>query len=198
MKSLITLFLLTFSLGASAQNNWKLEKTEGNIKAYSRLKEGKDYFEFRAVFRVSASLKEATDLVFDVAEFKNWMPNAIESRVLKKLNDSIFIAYTVTSAPKPTSNRDAVFKVTKRKTGEKSYSVIMQGKPDYYPQQSGRVRVKEYYAIWKIIEVSPNLLEIDYSASFDPGKNVPNWVVKNSLIDARIDISKKVIEKLKK
>ena len=55
-----------------------------------------------------------------------------------------------------------------------------------------------YFAQWTIIEIAPNKTQIEYIGSFDPGKSYPNWMVKNSIIDARIESSKKLIQALKK
>lgn len=198
MKFILYIFLLSFSIGLSAQSKWEEEKSEGNIKTYSRIKSGKKYYEFRAVFRTTGELEKAVEIVYDVANFKNWMPNTLDSKVVKKLTDSTFYAYTVTSAPKPASTRDAAFKVSKKRNSKSSFSVILEGKPEIYPIQKDKVRVKEYFAVWKITQVHPNILEVEYIASFNPGDSFPNWMIKNSLIDARIKISKLFIEQLKK
>lgn len=198
MRFLLYIFLFSCSIGASAQDAWVEEKSEGGIKAYARIKSGKKYYEFRAVFQTKGNLKKAVQIVTDVDNFKNWMPNTLESKIVKKVNDSTFYAYTVTSAPKPASTRDAAFKVTRKRNNATSYSIIMEGKPESYPIQSGKVRVKEYFAVWKITQIAPDLIEVDYIASFNPGDSFPNWMIKNSLIDARIKISKLFIEQMKK
>lgn len=197
MKHLISLLFLLPLFEVSAQNEWVEEESQNDIKAYSRLKEGKDYYEFRTVFEVKTDLKTAFNLISNISHFKNWLPSTLESKVLKTESDSVLYAYTVTEAPWPASNRDLVFKVVKRKTGAGSYSIIMEGKPDFHPEQEDKVRVLEYLAIWKIKQLKPNLIEVDYSASFNPGSTYPNWLIKNSLIEARIQTSLNFIEEVK-
>ncbi|MEX1192023.1 MAG: START domain-containing protein [Brumimicrobium sp.] len=197
MKYLFSFLFSLFSFLVSSQSEWIEEESKEDIKAYSRIKEGKDYYEFRTVFEVNTSLITARKLISNISHFKNWLPSTLESKVLKVVSDSVLYAYTVTEAPWPASKRDLVFKVTKRKTGNNTYSIIMEGKPDFHPLQKDMIRVQEYNAIWKITKLNANLVKIDYSASFNPGSTYPNWIIKNSLVEARIQTSLNFIEEVK-
>lgn len=190
--------MLGTSISVSSQESWSQEKTIDNIRAYSRMKSGKDYYEYRTVFTVKSSFRGAVDLVFDIANFKNWLPNCVESKVIHKVSGTVLLGYTVTEAPWPASDRDAAFIVTKRKEKENCYSITMEGKANDYPLQKGKVRVHDYHAVWKITELAPDNLEIEYIASFNPGKGAPNWMIKNSVIEARIKSSQNLIKELKK
>jgi len=191
------LSLLFFPLTMFAQNTWTPEKEENSIKAFSRFKQGKDYYEYRTIFTVNEPIHKVAALIGDVSNFKNWMPNTVQSRILKIENDSTFYAYTETSAPWPASNRDAVFKASRRQKGN-TITFLFEGKSNYIPEQKGKVRVKDYFAQWRLIQLGPNKTQIEYIGSFDPGKSYPNWMVKNSIIDARIESSKKLIQALKR
>lgn len=189
MKHILLLFILFISSTFYAQDNWVLEKTESDIKAYSRIKEGTDYYEFRTIFKVDASILDAKNLITDVANFKNWLPNTKASKLLKKVNDNVYYGYTVTETPWPLSDRDLVFKATVKKLGSKKYSITLEGTPDYIAEDKKKVRVQEYKAQWIIKEVEPNVIKVYYQASFNPGSSYPNWMIKNSMIDARIETS---------
>lgn len=184
-------FILIFFGGSFVygQENWTLEKTKSGVKAYSRIKDGADYYEFRTIFRVEANLIEAKNLVTDVTNFKNWLPNTIDSKLLKKINDSLYYGYTVTETPWPLSDRDLVFKATVKKVGSKLYSILLEGTPDYFAKDKSKVRVQEYKAQWIIKEIQPNVVTVYYQASFNPGSTYPSWMIKNSMIDARIQTS---------
>lgn len=190
--------LLLFAPGLCSQNKWDVEKTEDNIKAYSRLKEGKDYYEFRTVFNAKGTLDQAIKLISNVPHFKNWMPKTLESKLLKKLNKNEFYGYTIIDTPWPASKRDLVFKATIKTVGSKGCNIVIEGKPDFHPLDKDKVRLQEYNAEWRIVEIAEGVLLIDYRASFEPGSNYPNWMVKNTLIDARIETSKNFMKELLK
>ena len=195
--SLIAFFLISF-LPVYCQNDWEKETYENGIQAYSRIKEGKDYYEFRTVFTTKSTIYKAKKLISNIANLKNWLPSTLESKLLEKVSDTEFYGYTVSDAPWPASDRDLVFKMTIKRHSSKSYTITLKGEPDYYPLQSGKVRVQEYIAVWKIDLIDDNLIEIDYTASFDPGSSYPNWLIKNSMIEARMETSLNFRKELEK
>lgn len=198
MKPLLFVFSFVFAYSSFAQNDWVKESEENGIKAYSRLKEGKDYYEFRTVFTAKTTIYEAKKLITKIDNLKTWLPSTLESKLLDKVSDTEFYGYTVTDAPWPASNRDLVFKMTVKRHSSKSYTITLKGEPDYYPKQSDKVRVYEYLAVWKIDLKKDNLIEVDYTASFNPGSTYPNWLIKNSMVEARIETSLNFRKQLEK
>lgn len=198
MKIAIIVFSSLFSFGLLSQSNWDFEKKDGNIKAYSRIKKDKDFYEFRTVFTVKTDIEEAKKLIFAVDKFKHWMPSTIDSKLLKSVDDNNKYAYTLIQTPWPASNRDLVFKVTKQEKNTKNVIFIMEGKSNYLPENSGIVRVQEYTAKWDIKQLSNDEIEVIYTASFNPGSTYPTWLIKNHMIDARIQTSKNFIKVLER
>jgi len=187
-----------FSLNILAQKEWIYEKESNDIKAYSRMKEGKEYYEYRAKIAVYGTMEQLKKTIVDVDNFKKWMPNTIDSKVLEKLNDSTYYGYTVTSAPWPASNRDGVFIGKIKKIDALTYTISQTSAPaSYYPTQPGKVRINEYSGIWKLTDLGNGMVEIDYVGSFNPGSQYPNWAVKNSMIDGRIKTMEALIKELK-
>lgn len=196
MRTLILLFLLHFSFSPFyAQTSWTVEKNESSVQTYSRIKKGKTYFETRAVFNVKAPVKQVIQMITSIDDFKTWLPNTIDSKITSRVNDSVFFGYTVSSAPWPLSDRDTYFKVTSKKINGK-YLITLEGKMNDYPLQSDKVRVKDFHAIWSITLLKNGEVEIDYTASFDPDGGAPNWLVKDRLIDARIQTALNLIKQL--
>lgn len=196
MRTLILFFLLHFSCTSFyAQNQWTVEKNESNIQTYSRIKQGKTYYETRVVFNVKAPVKQVIKLITSVDDLKTWLPNTIDSKITSRVNDSLFFGYTVTSAPWPLSDRDTYFKVTNKKINGK-YIITLEGKMNDYPLQSDKVRVKDFHAKWSITPLKNGEVEIDYIASFDPDGAASNWMIKNRLIDIRIETALNIIKQL--
>ena len=189
-------FLMYSSLFTLKDSTWTFEKKVDDITAYSRIKNGTYYYEFRTPFYVNSTLTKVTQVLMDINDFKNWLPNTKNSKLLKRINTNSSYGYTVTSTPWPLSERDLVFKMTKKKIDENNYHIILVGEEDYHPKQNGKVRVKDYNAIWKIKKTKSGV-HVDYIASFDPDSNTPTWMIKNSMITARIEVSKALQNKLK-
>lgn len=198
MKIITLLLSILFAFSIVAQNKWDKEDYTDGIQAYSRIKEGKDYYEFRTVFTTKSTIYKAKKLITDIANMKKWLPSTLDSKLLEKVSDTEFYGYTVSDAPWPASDRDLVFKMKVKRHSSKSYTITLKGEPDYYPVQSGKVRVLEYYAVWKIDLKEDNLIEIDYRASFNPGSTYPNWLIKNSMVEARIETSRNFRDQLEK
>jgi hypothetical protein len=198
MKLVLIFFSIVIALSSFSQNDWVKETKEDGIQAYSRLKEGKEYYEFRTVFTTKTTIYKAKKLITNIDNLKTWLPSTLNSKLLEKVSDTEFYGYTVTDAPWPASNRDLVFKMIVKRHSSKSYTITLKGEPDYYPDQSDKVRVKEYLAVWKLDLKEDNLIEIDYTASFDPGSTYPNWLIKNSMIEARIETSLNFRKQLEK
>jgi ribosome-associated toxin RatA of RatAB toxin-antitoxin module len=196
MRTLVFFFLLHFSCAPlNAQNQWTVEKNESSIQTYSRLKQGKTYYETRAVFNVKAPVKRVVELITKVDDWKTWLPHTIDSKITSRVNDSVFFGYTVSSAPWPLSDRDTYFKVTNKKINGK-YIITLEGKMNDYPLQSDKVRVKDFHAKWTVTPLKNGEVEIDYTASFDPDGGAPNWVIKNRLIDIRIETALNLMKQL--
>lgn len=134
-------------------------------------------------------------MITSIDDFKTWLPNTIDSKITSRVNDSVFFGYTVSSAPWPLSDRDTYFKVTSKKINGKNL-ITLEGKMNDYPLQSDKVRVKDFHAIWSITLLKNGEVEIDYTASFDPEGGAPNWLVKDRLIDARIETALNLIKQL--
>lgn len=197
IASVILSFLL-FSTSGIAQAEWEKETYEDGVQSYSRIKEGKDYYEFRTVFTTESTIYKAKKLITNIDGLKKWLPSTLESKLLEKVSDTEFYGYTVSDAPWPASDRDLVFKMTVKRHSSKSYTITLKGEPDYYPLQPDKVRVFEYIAVWKIDSKGDNLIEIDYTASFNPGSTYPNWLIKNSMVEARMETSLNFRKQLEK
>lgn len=179
-----------------SQNTWTLEKEEEGVKAYTRIKKDKDFYEYRTVFGVNGTLKQAIKMITDIDAFSSWMPKTIDSKMLKKESENIFYGYTKISAPWPANNRDLVFKMEVKKNSDSKFCISLTGMPDYHPKDNECVRLMSYSSEWRILQLSPSTMIIDYRVSFEPGGNYPKTILKNSLVDARIETSKKFITRM--
>ncbi len=197
MQSLLVLFIssaLVFCY--QSDSTWNKEKEENGVIVYTRTKAGKSYLEYRTDFHVNASLARVKEIITDVALYKKWMPSTLESRIVRRVSDSVFYAYTVTDTPWPASNRDLAFKGTVKKTSANSYEITYKEAPSTVPENSKYVRIKAYHAVWKLEQITPSQVRVSFVLSFDPGSTYPNWMIKSGVISARIEVAKKLRERV--
>jgi len=194
MFKLIVLFFVHLST-VFPSNPWGFEQESDGIKAYSRLKANSSYYEFKTVAKVNSSAQKVIEILTNIEDFENWLTNTTASKLLKKPSATEWIGYTVTSTPWPLSSRDLVFKMEQVKIDSKNFRLILTGIPDYIPLESEYVRLKDYEAEWMVSE-SNGTTTIEHIASFDPDSSTPAWMVKNSMVSARIEVLAALQEKL--
>lgn len=194
MFKLVVLFFVPLSI-IFPTNPWEFEQESEGIKAYSRLKANTSYYEFKTVTEMNSSAKRIVNILTDIDGFENWLTNTTKSKVLEKQASNVWIGYTVTSTPWPLSSRDLVFKMEQVKINSNTFRLILTGMPDYIPLESDYVRLKDYEAEWIISETN-GVTTIEHIASFDPDSSTPAWMVKNSMVSARIEVLAALQEKL--
>lgn len=182
---LVAIVSTLFTVDAS----WEKEEEEDGITVYTREKSGKDYLEYRSDFIVESSLKRVKEVLVDIESYKDWMPSTLESKLLNKVNDSLFYAYSVADTPWPASNRDLVFKGIVANSGKSSCTITYTSSPNAIEHHPDYVRIEEYTAVWKLEEIAPNKVSLSYVFSFDPGSSYPSWMIKGSIISARIEVA---------
>jgi hypothetical protein len=196
MKLICAIIFGVIGFGVPTEDDWKHEKFESGITAYSRLKAGKEYYEFRTTCTVASDLNKVIQSLSKINNFKNWLPNTKESRILKKVDSTVLYGYTVTSTQWPLSDRDLVFKMTHKKINENNYHIILHGEEDFYPEQPDKVRLKDYYSVWKLKKVKAGVF-VEHTSSFYPGSGAPYWALKNAIINARVEVCKALRKKVK-
>lgn len=187
-----SIFILSFS-----SKPWILEHDKNEIKAYARIQQGKDYYEFKTNTRVNASIKQVVGVLMNVAKFKEWMPSTLESKVLKQKSSHEKIAYTLSSVPWPMSSRDLVFSMKLSYPDKNSAKIELEGLYDYIPHNKDHVRVKDYKAVWTL-KYKGGKTFVEHYVSFDPDTSASMWMIKNSMVKARVSVLEGLKEELEK
>lgn len=196
MKTALFLFFLIFTPNLEV-NPWVLQSDSNDIKAYTRVKNGTDYYEFKTILKTNYDVDKVINILIDVASFKNWLPSTSESRVLKKKSKTELIGYTVSTVPWPMSSRDLVFNMKLNRKNGNHATLTLTGIEDYKVLNEDFVRVKDFKAKWSIIKEG-NTTTISHYVSFDPDTNASRWMLKNSMVSARVDALKALRKELEK
>jgi len=138
----------------------------------------------KSVCIFNSSLSGMVALVEDISTYKKWIFHCAAAQNLKMLSPSELIYYQETSVPWPASNRDFVAKLKisqDPKTG--IITVIVQNMPDYIPEKSGIVRLRQFNETVIITPKGKNKSELSYEMLMDAGGNIPGWMVNMAITD---------------
>lgn len=182
------LFILSFVVGftfvSSTDNEWILKKQGNGVSVYSRGVDSSEIRELRAVTQMRTSLSSIIALLLDRESYPQWVYKCAKSNVLKDINISEAICYQNVIAPWPVDNRDIVLNVrVKQDPTTKIVYINSVSKPNYIPKVDGHIRVITFTASWKLTPLKNGLINCEYQLLFDPGGNVPIWMVNIAAID---------------
>ncbi len=176
----LVLFLSFFLLYAAPADGWKLERNDERMKLWTRPVPGSDVREVRAVARITGTIKEALDILFDRCNHPKYFKYIEHSEVLKKTKDCDW-SYNVVSPPLATDRDYLVESCVENKSDG---SVVLWWKPftdPRYPEgKDGNVRVKINKGYWRFWQIGPDELKIEYYIYTDPAGSLPNWIKKRA------------------
>lgn len=184
----ISILLLTAccldSLAADKKEaKWDLAKDKKGVKVYLRKVKGIDFKEFKGVITLKASLVSLVALVADAEASPGWVANCSKSEVLKQINKNEAYVYSLSKAPWPVQDRDAiVHHVISQDKDTRVVTVKQTGKPDYIKKKKHIARVKRIEGFWQFTPQENGRVEIVYQVLSDPGGDLPAWLVNSSLV----------------
>jgi hypothetical protein len=174
---------LLLSGGASALEEWSLDKQGNGIEVYTRPVAGSGIKEFKGTAEVDADVEAIMGVLRDSAGFKNWFPNTTESKLLAR-EGNVSHQYSVMGAPWPVSNRDNVLRsewTQDEATGVVDITIVAA--PDYYPVQEGRVRVRNANGTWKLEPSGAQKTRVTFTMHLDPGGGIPTWLINTRVVE---------------
>ena len=183
---LVVLLLAVCGLDSLAaekkEAKWDLVKDEKGVKVYLRKVKGIDFKEFKGVITIKSSLASLVALVSDVEASPGWLANCSKSEVLKRLSPQETYVYSLSKAPWPVQNRDAiVHHVISQDKDTRVVTVKQTGKPDYIEKKKRTARVKKADGFWRFTPLENGQVEVVYQVLSDPGGDLPAWLVNSSL-----------------
>ncbi|WP_276133342.1 START domain-containing protein [Polluticoccus soli] len=184
MKRILLLVSICYSMVSTAhQHNWELKKQDGALKIYTGTAEVSKVKALKVEYILNASLSTFAATLLDVEGQAAWVYSTKSSSLLKRVNDSEFIAYSEKVMPTPFSNRDLITKVHMHQDpATKVLTINVLGLPNYIPEKDGLVRVPMARARWTLTPISSNQVKVEYIAEAEPGGSIPAWVANLFLL----------------
>jgi hypothetical protein len=177
VKAILSFLFLLLTITSFAQDNWQLNRDENGIKVYTSESTLSSVKSVRVEVNFNQPAEKIAAMIMNVSLYKEWIYGCIESTLISQLNDSMLVYRHVTDAPWPFEDRDQVSQFTRtlnKKTGSISITSILQKD---YPETKGHVRIKQSKASWILIPQKDGSVKATYNLSFDPGGNIPAWLI---------------------
>ena len=186
---------MVLSLGTIAAQEWKLSKSNDQIKVYTRHENDSRFNTIKVVAEFNGSIDKLIRILKDVNNNKNWVYKTNQARVIEIVNPHEFTYYAETSVPWPFSNRDMVIRMQFfHDATNDTLLVKATGLPEGIAQKEGLVRIKKFEGLWQVKQVSENKIAIQYLLKINPGGNIPpgisNLFVSNGPFETFNNLSK--------
>jgi hypothetical protein len=156
----------------SDHDDWTLVKNKNDIKIYM-YKESNAFASIRTHAKVKATIQDFIDYSHNVESYPEWIYACSEAVPLKAEGNNL-VYYTITDMPFPFTDRILTLD---------SYHEIH---PEYYRAYSNAipspkiegdyVEIPHFNSHWKVRQIDPKTIIIDYSVETEPGGYIPPWL----------------------
>lgn len=161
---------------------WTLKKDKNGVQIYTRPVEGSPLKEFKGLVNIRTTAEAAKTLLLDLPSYTEWSHNCIKSSVLKINNENDIIGITLTDAPWPVQDREAIVRT---QVVEKNGSIYlnMTATPDFVKPTSGVMRVPKMTGFWKITPNGDDTVQVVQQVHASPGGRIPDWLANSAVVD---------------
>jgi hypothetical protein len=123
-------------------------------------------------------------LIMDGNSHHRWIDSIDESRQLEAVSPAEAYIYTLSKAPWPISDRDAVV-VSRVEQDSASLVVTIRSSamPEHVPQREGTVRISRIESSWTLVPKSTGEVEVNYQVLSDPGGQLPTALINGLASD---------------
>jgi len=142
--------------------------------------------EIRATTHFNSSLSGFILFFQDSDNTKNWLENAYESQILKKIDANTHIIKTKFKGFWLFKNRHMNIKSHYRQNEDLSLEFIFENADDKNPKslESNSILIDIISARWLIIPVAKNSIAIEYNYIVDAKGDIPHWLVNKAILSS--------------
>lgn len=171
--------LLTFFISAVSASEWQPEIKKNGIDAYSRIIEGTDILEIRAITVVDSRMEVIAEVLRDIPANVEWRPKCAECRLLERHNRNSMTTYTRIDLPWPVSDRDVVIKADTSINLNTGRVVVSLGSVDHHkaPQPGDNVRITEFFSQYYLEYINREQTGIIFTTRVNPAGRIPTFLV---------------------
>lgn len=164
--------------------NWELRKNEDGIRVYTRPVKGSSFDAFKAEMVLETSVDELVSIIRNIDKHAHIFPDTKEITILDRPTDSTHIHYSVTNAPWPVDDRDAILILEFKRNPKTGVVVITSSAlPNYLPEKEDMVRIVKSTNAWTFIPEGAGKVRIIYEVQAEPGGSIPDWLANSAAVD---------------
>ncbi len=194
--SCLSFVLLLMSWYADANLAWTLSREKDGIKIFTAKVDNSAVKAVKVECMVNAKPFALLALLLDVNHNYEWVYKIKSSKLLKTISDRELIYYAVIATPWPFTNRDMIAHLKVSRTSDKVIEIASQAEPGYIPEKCDHTRIKASNSHWTITTAGENLLKVEYQIQFNPGGNIPAWLINMFITEGPYETFKKLKEQV--
>jgi ribosome-associated toxin RatA of RatAB toxin-antitoxin module len=195
MKKILQLLL--FCLVPVISNaDWIQKSNNDGIQIFTAKLDNSKFKSVKVICTVNATPAQLIALLFDIDRLPQWVYNARNVRLLKKISDKELVYCSEVKTPFPVTNRDYVSHLRLERKSSNIIFISSQAEPGYIPEMKGIVRVQHSKASWTITALNNNETKIEYVIQFDPAGSVPAWLVNMFVTEGPYQTFKKLRQRV--
>ena len=184
MNILLMFGMVFYTSLCVAEENWQLAQDEDDIRIYTKPNAKTMLKDFKADMVIQASIERVNSHMSTMEDQTKWMYDRKLTKVLDRPNDRSSIIYSVTNAPWPVMDRDAVISFTYHENNTDEFIRIdVVNVDDYYPLNNSMVRVPYLKGFWELIKIDDNSTKIIFMNAASPGGDIPDWLADSFVLD---------------
>lgn len=191
----LVVFVIAGLSASNAQCDLKLDKD--SIQVYTCKTEDSKYKAIKATFWLNATPAQLKAMLVDIDHLGDWQFSTESARLLKKISNNEIIYHTEVKVP-VADNRDFVINLKFEQPSLKEMLITLISIPDYIPPKKNIIRVPMSKAVWRVKEIKPKRLYVEYNVRIDFGGEIPAWVVNSLSHKAPYETFKTMKEKIGK
>jgi len=179
MLLLTVALLLVLNYSVVSASEWQPEIKKNGIDAYSRVIEGTDILEIRAITVVDARMEVIAEVLRDIPANVDWRPKCAECRLLERHNRNSMTTYTRIDLPWPVSDRDVVIKADTSINLNTGRVVVSLGSVDHHkaPPPNSNVRITEFFSQYYLEYINREQTGIIFTTRVNPAGRIPTFLV---------------------
>lgn len=192
----------TMAIHTSFGDNWKLEKQDKEVSAYTTRIKGSDFRAYKIEAIAESTLSGLIAHQKDAENFPKWMDGVKSSELFKDTGEAYY-THSVAPAPWPVKDRDSVVEsVISQNPDTLEVNIRFTSQNHLKPPLKGCERVAAIDGEWIFTPVreageATGKVRVLYINHVNPGGKIPGWLANNFAVDVPFNTIKGLIKAVK-
>jgi ribosome-associated toxin RatA of RatAB toxin-antitoxin module len=192
------LFTIFVNINLLAQKDWEKSIEKNGITVYLRDSDKTPFKEVLATIVIDAKLSSIVYLIRDISNHENWVYANKKTKILKDIDDFNWIAYNISEAPWPVTDREVITKNSIVQNNDLSVKIQLKCYSNFLPENDDYVRIKYLDSYWQLTPLEKNKTSVKLKITLNLGGGIPAWVVNMVIDNAPYETMNGFREQLKK